>query len=127
MKRYLLDTNILIYYFQGQPKAKQFVEKIVAENSLLFYSFITRLELLALPGLSDAVIQQIDEFLNELFRIDYNFEIEEKVLEIRNHKKVKLPEAIIAATALYTSSTLVTRNKKDFHGIKGLKVVNPID
>lgn len=46
-------------------------------------------------------------------------------IEIRKKYKIKLPDAIIAGTALTYSLTLVTRNTKDFDKIEGLSVINP--
>jgi predicted nucleic acid-binding protein len=46
-------------------------------------------------------------------------------VNIRRNKKVKTPDAIIAATALANGFTLITNNEKDFNNIKGLKIVNP--
>ena len=44
---------------------------------------------------------------------------------LRRVRKIKLGDAIIAATALETGSELVTRNEQDFRGIHGLRVINP--
>ena len=51
----------------------------------------------------------------------------QNTIDIRQNYKLKLPDAIIAATALVYSLTLITRNTKDFENINGLKVVNPWD
>ena len=45
-------------------------------------------------------------------------------VRIRRSKKIKTPDAIIAATALVNNFTIITNNEKDFENIKGLKVVN---
>ncbi|NQZ10542.1 MAG: hypothetical protein HRT35_25595 [Algicola sp.] len=46
--------------------------------------------------------------------------------ELRQQRKMSLGDAIIAATALEHHQTVVTHNVKDFEGIEGLKVVDPI-
>ncbi len=46
-------------------------------------------------------------------------------VNIRRNKKVKTPDAIIAATALAHGFTLITNNEKDFNSIKDLKIINP--
>jgi predicted nucleic acid-binding protein len=46
-------------------------------------------------------------------------------VKIRKGKKIKTPDAIIAATALANGFTLVTDNEKDFEGIPKLKIINP--
>jgi len=48
-----------------------------------------------------------------------------KAIEIRKTHKTKLPDAIIAATALVNELTIITRNTKDFDKIERLEVLNP--
>jgi predicted nucleic acid-binding protein len=50
-----------------------------------------------------------------------------KAIENRKAHKTKLPDAIIAATALVNELIIITRNTKDFDKIKGLEVLNPYD
>jgi len=50
-----------------------------------------------------------------------------KTIEIRKAYKTKLPDAIVAATALVNEFTIITRNMKDFDKIEGLEVINPYD
>ena len=52
-------------------------------------------------------------------------EIKFKTAEIRKAHKIKLPDAIIAATALAYDLTLLTRNVIDFNDIEGLNLINP--
>ena len=53
--------------------------------------------------------------------------IVEKTIDVRRLYKIKLPDAIIAATVLTNNFTLITGNTKDFKNIKGLKVIHPGD
>lgn len=48
-----------------------------------------------------------------------------QTIEIRKEYKIKLPDAIIAATALVNDLTLISRNKSDFKNIDGLAVIDP--
>lgn len=50
-----------------------------------------------------------------------------KVISIRQTRKMKLPDAIIAATALIHDCMVITRNISDFSGLPGLVVLNPLD
>ena len=52
--------------------------------------------------------------------------ITEKTIEIRKQAKIKLPDAIIAASALVNKAMLVTANVKDFKMINGISIINPI-
>ena len=53
-------------------------------------------------------------------------EIVQNVIDIRKEKSIKLPDAIIAATAMQCSAILVTRNTKDFKTL-ALEIFNPFD
>jgi predicted nucleic acid-binding protein len=46
-------------------------------------------------------------------------------VSLRKSKKIKIPDAIIAATPLAFGYTIINNNEKDFKGIKGLKILNP--
>jgi predicted nucleic acid-binding protein len=70
----------------------------------------------------DTVIRQ---FLNNAFIIEINSEIKLKAVEIRKQTKIKLPDAIIASTAIVYKMSLITRNTNDFSKIGSLEVVNP--
>ena len=53
------------------------------------------------------------------------FIIVAKTIQLRQKQKIKLPDAVIAATALVDGLKLISRNTKDFKNIKGLEIVNP--
>lgn len=63
---------------------------------------------------------------NSFDLFDLTKPIIEKTIEIRKRSKIKLPDAIIAASALVNNATLVTNNVKDFKMIDGISIVNPI-
>jgi len=54
-----------------------------------------------------------------------NDDIVNRTIHIRRKYKTKLPDAIIAASALENELTIFTRNIKDFNKIKGLVMLNP--
>lgn len=80
---------------------------------------------MGIPNIADDITEKVEKLLNEFYRIDYNLTIEERVLDIRKGKRIKIPDAIIAASVVYTDSILVTRNEDDFKGISGLEIKNP--
>ena len=57
--------------------------------------------------------------------IDITKPVIDKTIEIRKKSKVKLPDAIIAASTIISSATLVTANVKDFHDIEEIKIIDP--
>ncbi len=48
-------------------------------------------------------------------------------IHIRQNSNIKHPDAVIAATAMNLSATLVTRNYKDFTSVKGIEIMNPFE
>lgn len=74
-----------------------------------------------------SAIKEVEEFIGlaNLFEIDKS--IRTATIQLRKQYKIKLPDAIIAATALAHGLTLVTQNEKDFVNIDGLQVTNPFN
>ncbi len=71
--------------------------------------------------------ENLQEFMNLSFVYDINDKIIEQTIDLRKNYKIKVPDAIIAATALVHNFTLVTRNTGDFERIPGLELLNPRD
>lgn len=72
-------------------------------------------------------LQVLHNFINDAVVKELEQPIKLKTADIRNAHKLKLPDAIIAATALVYDLTLLSRNLPDFGGTVGLKVVNSWD
>jgi hypothetical protein len=87
-KRYLLDTNIVIYYLEG---------------------------VLTLPGKSPTTVLDLDGY------------VADQAIQLRKLRKIKTPDAIIAATCLCYNLKLITRNTADFSFIKELTITNPFE
>lgn len=123
-KEYLIDTNSVIDYLDNKlpEKANVLIDGIDSKISV-----ITRMELLAWPGASDEQTSVLKEFIiaSEVFALEEPIIL--KAIDIRRTYKTKLPDAIIAATALVNQLTLVSRNTKDFDKIEGLEVINPYE
>ena len=64
-------------------------------------------------------------FINVALVIELDQDIKFKTADIRKAHRIKLPDAIIAATANVYQLTLLTRNVSDFDGISGLEIMNP--
>jgi predicted nucleic acid-binding protein len=124
-KRFLIDTNISIYFLDGNltPSGIVFLQPLI--NQEINISVITKIELLGwnFPNSNKSEIH--NEFVDQSNVFPLDDEIVEKTIEIRRTYKIKLPDAIIAATAIIFDLTLISRNDKDFTQIPGLKYVNP--
>jgi len=123
MPGYLLDTNSIIYFFNGEEKISRLVEKA---KDKIFISFIAKIELLCFESEDEEVMKKIDEFLREIEVIAIDDEIIAQTIEYRRHMKLKVPDAIICATAKVRKLILVTADKSLTKKIKGIKVVSPL-
>lgn len=124
MERYLIDTNVVSDYFSASLPASglQFMDSVIDVVPNL--SVITQIELLCWK--TDAVKEQrVKDFITDSEVLDIIPDVIMHCVNIRRNKKIKTPDAIIAATALSHNYTLVTNNDKDLSNIKGLKIVNP--
>ena len=126
-KRYLLDSNTIIEYIAGfyPEKSKQWINQII--DNEINVSVITKIEVLSFdPAKDDNYSILIDFFeTSTIFKLDD--EIVSKTIQIRQKQKIKLPDALIASTALINGLVLVTRNTKDFKNIPDLIFVNPYE
>ncbi len=117
---YLLDTNFLINY---QINKSGFVEKFeTLSHSRLFISVITSAEFLS--GAKDSQINEFNKFLDMFIEIPITKNLARKAGIMRRELlkkglKKKLPDILIAQTALENDLILVTSNPKDFPQLKG--------
>lgn len=105
----LFDTNILIDYLNGIEKARTEIER--HEQRLV--SVVTWMEVLA-GARDEAEEDVIDMFLRDFRIVDLTRRIARDAVEIRRTRRIRLPDAIVWASARAESALLVTRNTKDF-------------
>lgn len=118
---FLIDTNAIIDFTTSSlPLVGQ---KLMAEalDNNPTTSVIVEIELLGFPIIEDTIV----EFITQTTILPLNSSVVKQTISIRKKHKIKLPDAIIAATAIVHDLTLITRNTKDFSKIKELKVVDP--
>ena len=125
MKEYLLDTNILIYLFADTIPKKE-VNKIEEIFRTSFnISILTKIEFLGWEKHTEEGFEKAREFISFANVFSLTDEIVDLTVDIRRQSKIKLPDAVIAATSLNNNLILVTRNDNDFKDIKGLEIYNP--
>ena len=124
--KYLWDTNTAIYYLQQQfpPGAEKFIDDLLKDEQPVI-SAITEIELLCWKTASEKDLEVLDNFINDALIIELEQPIKLKTADIRKVHRIKLPDAIIAATAIVYDLTLISRNVVDFSNINGLKIINP--
>jgi len=125
---YLWDTNTAIYFLQQQfpINAEKYIDSILQTN-IPVISAITEMELLCWKTASENDLKVLNNFIQDATVIELEQEIKSKTAEIRKANKIKLPDSIIAATAIVYTLTIITRNTADFKNIDGLITINPFE
>ena len=115
--RAIFDTNIMIDFLRGIPEARQ----EVARFKKPMISVVTWVEVLV--GVPPSQEAKVRAFLRRFEIVDLSGDIAERTIGIRREHRIKLPDAIIWATAQVEGALLVTRNTKDFPaGDPGVRV-----
>jgi hypothetical protein len=122
--QYLIDTNAIIDYLsQKLPSAgMEFMNPIV--DCVPNVSVISKIEVLGY-NTTDKHYQILSNFMTDATVLDLTGSIVDVCIELRKKYKTKLPDAIIAATAMVYDLSLITRNISDFKSIQGLNIINP--
>jgi len=113
---YLADTNCFIYLLDEHPLLEPFTESKWA------YSYITHLELLSKKALTTKQDTLIRQVLSACQLVNHNSEIGEIAIRLRRKYGVKLPDAVIAASAMYMEFPILTADK-GLSAIKELDIV----
>jgi hypothetical protein len=107
----LVDTDIFIDHLRGAVELK-------AGRHRLHYSVITRAELFAGTTGTDLAARVLAPFRE----IPVDRSIAERAGRIRRENRIRMPDALIAATALELGLGLSTRNTKDFEHVRGIRI-----
>ena len=122
--QYLLDSNIIIGFLDNRLpyRGMVFVSEIVDVMTNL--SVISKIEVLRY-NTTESAMQILEDFMgySNICELDKNTVNE--TIKICRQSKIKLPDAIIAATCLVNKYVLITRNVKDFDHITDLIIINP--
>jgi len=119
----IVDTDIFIDFLRGMKYAYEFLNKNSKE---IAFSALTETELLAGKECDDTKKREdILHLLSEFEKIPIGNPLAQVAGDLRRKNDIKIPDAIIAASALQEDALLVTRNAKDFEKIKELKVKKP--
>jgi predicted nucleic acid-binding protein len=121
---YLIDSNVVIDYLSGNLPANAMLWMSDIINNTPVISVIVKIEVL---GYQNSVESEalLNEFIEASILIPISDDIVDQTIQIRKTYKIKTPDAIVAATAKSLAFTLISRNVKDFKGIKGLKMIDP--
>lgn len=110
----LIDTDVFIDHLRGTVELKP-------GRNRLHYSVITRAELFAWNSATDLVSQLLAPFRE----VTVDRSVAERAGRVVREFALRMPDALIAATALENRLTLMTRNRKNFDKVRGLRVRTP--
>jgi predicted nucleic acid-binding protein len=112
---FLLDTNIVLFLLSGNQTIADIID-----GEQIYVSFITELELLGYKEISTKEHLKIKGFLKDCIIVDINEEIKQHTISIKQKYAIKLPDSIIAATALFLETPLLTGDK----GFNKISILN---
>ena len=110
-----IDTNTAIYLLSGDTTLAS-----ILHQKKVYLSFITQLELLGYQNITKEEERQIEYMLENCVIIDINNRIKSEVIRLRRNYSLKLPDCIVAATALYVDLPIITSDK----GFKKVEELN---
>lgn len=121
----LIDTNVLIDYLNGSASNSfmENFERALTVGSVV--SVITTMELLGWRGHTAQSRSDAEKLLHGMGEIALSGLVVEEVIKLRSLLAIKLPDAIIAASALVEGLPLMTSNTADFKTIPGLRLLDP--
>ena len=125
-QQYLIDTNAVIDYLGEKLPASgmDFMNGII--DAVPMVSVVTKIEVLGFNAPAEHY-QLLKDFMDDAILFALTDEIIDASIEVRKNHKTKLPDAIIAGTALVKGLIIISRNTKDFQNIEGLVCINPYD
>ena len=121
---YLIDTNILIYHTKGSEVVTNFISDIIAKQGFNL-SILTKIEFLGWDKHSSEGFQKCRQLIELANVYGLDEDIAEKAIELKRQSRIKLADAVIAATAIVNKFKLVTRNVDDYKVVNELEVFNP--
>lgn len=110
--KYLLDTNVILGMYRHDETVLRLCKERTIRLSECAYSTITRMELLGFYGITAAEERAIDDLLKWMVHLSLTPTIENTTIQIRRQHRIKLPDAIIAATAKTYDLLLLTLDKE---------------
>lgn len=121
---YLIDSNAIIDFLGGRlsDTGQEFLSRVIDDVPII--SVISKIEVLGYNGTADEE-QILKSFIADSEVLNFSEEIVDSCIQIRKAHRIKLPDSLIAATAIVEDLILITRNTSDFNVVKGLDLINP--
>lgn len=125
MESLIFDTNIIIYHLNAQGGEDFLSRFLAALKAGAGISVITRIEVLGWRGHNEATLAEAAGLLDLCAEYPLSEIVIQSCIRLRQSHSIKLPDAVIAATALVQNLPIMTRNTADFEKIPGLSLINP--
>jgi predicted nucleic acid-binding protein len=121
-KGFLMDTNVVIGYLSNQLPNNS---ALIIDKLPGIISVITRIELLGWYNATTVQLAKLQPFIDNAKIYNLSEDIILQSIALRQQYKIKLPDAVLAATSLVHNYTLLSRNTDDFKNISNLSFENP--
>ncbi|GHT17697.1 hypothetical protein FACS1894189_4090 [Planctomycetales bacterium] len=108
--KWLLDSNIIIDYLDKVPAVVRFLDMI--EDDMFYVSVITRIELMSYPRSTKQSEDAVLEFLSYTEVLPLDVDVETIAIRLRQTTRLKLPDAIVAASAVAVDAVLITNDQR---------------
>lgn len=125
MEQYLIDTNVISDYLSSSltNAGSQFMDDVIDRTAN--FSVVSEIELLSWKA-EPIIAEKVKILISRSVILDISRTVVDNSVILRRAIRIKTPDAIIAGTALALGYTLVTINEKDFAGVPGLRLMNPM-
>jgi len=126
MGQYLIDNNAISNFFSGLfiEKGMNFMAEVLDQTPVI--SVITEIEALSWVNPDKSKEQIVKAFIQDATVLALSPAVVAQCIIIRRNRRIRIPDAIMAATAIVHSLTLITSDS-DFNNITGLNVINPFN
>ncbi len=126
MEKFLIDNNVISNYFSGRfsPEIMHFMDSTI--DAIPNISVVTEIEALSWVNHDKSKESLIRSFISDANILGLTRAVVDQCIQLRRSRKIRTPDAIIAATAIAYGLTLVTSDN-DFKGIPNLNVFDPFE
>jgi len=108
MGKIVLDSNVVIYLSKGLLTIEDLLSFVECDSLEIWISLVTYMEVLSYEFQSFEEENFVKNLLHEFFILDIDKDVADKTIEIRKKYKIKLPDAIICASAVTIDAHLIT-------------------
>ncbi|WP_207492181.1 type II toxin-antitoxin system VapC family toxin [Aridibaculum aurantiacum] len=116
MAMILSDTSVILYFLKGMEFMLPYKEELFS------ISVITEIELLGVKNIETEDLQIRKALIEQSITYPFTGEIKHLAIKLKQEKSIRIPDAIIAATAIQYNLTLLTTDK-DFASIPNLSLI----